>query len=755
MSQGPAGPFAHSANARGEWHDLRRHLEAVAALAREFAEPFGGGEWGYLAGLWHDVGKASRAFQAYLREATEGDYHRAEMRGAIDHTTAGAQLAAARIPVLGHLLAFGIVGHHGGLPDTVSDKSCLGTRLQKSVEPWQTYLPWLPEVVTPKLPGFLQEALAHRASEPKAAAFAFAFFVRMLFSCLVDADFLDTERFLDASRAQARPQWPSTILERLERALDQFVRQLPGGSGRVDALRAQVRSSCLEAAAQSPGLFSLTVPTGGGKTLSSLAFSLRHAAIHGLRRVVYVAPFTSIIEQTAEVFRQVVGPLREEGLCDPIIEHHSAMEFEDTNATTRLAAENWDAPIVVTTSVQFYESLYASRVGRCRKLHNLARAVVVLDEAQKLPVELLEPCLYALRELASHYGSTVVLCTATQPAIHKRPDFLIGLEGVREIIREPRALNLALKRVTVEDLGVLAARELAPRLTSDRQVLCIVNTRRHARELYRQVADMADGTLHLSAAMCPQHRSEVLADVRRRLDEGRPCRLIATQVVEAGVDVDFPIVYRALAGIDSIAQAAGRCNRNGRREHGVAYLFRCEDDKSETFLRDTINAATQLLGAPGIPPLYEDLLSLEAIEHYFRLYYWDQHQRWDSRGILGELTISNNRDLPFLFNYRAIAERFRLIEESGLPVFVPWGERGESFCKELERSWCFPPTDLLRRLQRYVVQVPRRQWHAAVGRSITVLHDQCAVLRFPEIYYDPQLGLALGEEQASPESLVL
>ena len=365
---------------------------------------------------------------------------------------------------------------------------------------------------------------------------------------------------------------------------------------------------------QCPGLFSLTVPTGGGKTLSSLAFALRHAQRYSLRRVVYVVPFTTITEQTAEQFRHVMRPL---GDSDPVIEHHSNLDAGSETTASRLATENWDAPLVVTTSVQFYDSLFAARPSRCRKLHSLAKAVIILDEAQTLPVDYLEPCLRVLRELTANYGSTVVLCTATQPAVEWRDDFRIGLAGVREIVPDPPRLYASLKRVDVEHLGQRNDASLAEDLMAHEQVLCIVNTRRHARTLSEAIGDRDHQHFHLSALMCPQHRTTVLTNIKAALKARRICRVISTQLIECGVDIDFPTVYRSLAGVDSIAQAAGRCNRHGAQKTGRTFVFRSEHEESERYFADTANCASQVL------PLHEDPLSLDAVEHYFRLYYWD------------------------------------------------------------------------------------------------------------------------------------
>jgi len=740
------------------WQPLEEHLGNVAHLARRFADPFGAGDWAHLAGLWHDLGKYSMAFQRYLKAAGQGDdYHSAEIRGKVDHTTAGAQHATATIEILGHLLAYPIAGHHAGLLDATSDRACLEARLKKTVEPWRQRLREAPAVTPPKLPGFLTRALGRRAHDPQRAAFTFAFFVRMLFSSLVDADFLDTEQFVNPEQAGFRPAWPPKVFEEMEQALDDYVNALSVHDTPVDRKRRAVRESCLDTAALEPGFFSLTVPTGGGKTLSSLAFAIRHARRHGLARIIYVVPFTSIIEQNAAVFRRVFRPLAAPGLPDPVLEHHSALDVGKETVVSRLAAENWDAPLVVTTSVQFYESLFSRRPSRCRKLHNIARSVVILDEVQKIPVDFLAPCLFALRELAENYGASVVLCTATQPAVHRRKNFSIGLEDVREIIPDPPALYRTLKRVDVVAIGRTSDQELVARLQQHEQVLCIVNTRRHARELYARMSDGAtasDSVFHLSAAMCPEHRSAVLSAVAEQLKQGSPCRVVSTQIVEAGVDVDFPVVYRSLAGLDSIAQAAGRCNRNGRLHRGTTFVFESEHREYEQFLNDTVAAAVQILGAGDSEPLYSDLLSLEAVEHFFRLYYWAQQERWDSKRILHEFNLVNNKDLPFLFGFETVGKRFRLIEDTGEPVIVPWDRTARKLCDRLRNTPLPPPRNLLRKLQRYTVQVPKRAWRQAQGRTVEMIHDRYPVLISPEIHYDERLGLVLEREELDSDTFI-
>ncbi len=392
----------------------------------------------------------------------------------------------------------------------------------------------------------------------------------------------------------------------------------------------------------------------------------------------------------------------------------------------------------MTTSVQCYETLFANRTSRCRKLHNLARSVIILDEVQTLPVDYLKPCLRALEELTTSYGASVVLCTATQPAVHFRQEFPIGLREVREIIPDPPRLYLNLKRVEVEDLAARTDDEISERLEEESQVLCVVNTRRHARILWNKLRS-GSGVFHLSAQMCPEHRSKVLEEIRNRLDARQECRVISTQLIEAGVDVDFPVVFRSMAGIDSIAQAAGRCNRNGSLEDGGrTFVFRSEHTRSEQFFSDTAGAGAQIL------EIHPDPLSLEAVERYFRLYYWSQEDRWDKKQIFQEFQLDpGGRDLPFLFNFASVARDFRLIEETGRPVIIPWGNTGRRLCEELRANYGLPDRRLLRRLQRFTIQIPLRIWNTNIGRTIENVHDQYPVLISIISSYDQATGLKL------------
>ena len=597
----------------GKWHEhaLVDHLKGVSLLAEQSAKPFGSSDWARLAGLWHDLGKYSHTFQHYIKSTSgyDPEAHIEGVPGRVDHSTAGAIHAVNSFGVPGRILAYLIAGHHAGLPDwdtADGGGAALLERLRKQ------------DLLERALEGDVPYEILNQSkpiTTPVGGREGFALWVRMLFSCLVDADFLDTEQFMEQEKADARGQFPdmASLLKTFERFIETKTREAE--STPVNAIRAEVLRQCRAKATEGPGIFSLTVPTGGGKTLSSLAFALEHAIQHDNRRVIYVIPYTSIIEQTANVFREVFQELGE-----LVVEHHSNLDPERETAKARLAAENWDAPIIVTTNVQFFESLFAARPSRCRKLHNIANSVVILDEAQLLPPEFLQPILDVMNLLAKYYGVTFVLSTATQPALGTLQTFgreIRGLESVREIMTDPAALHAGLKRVEIELPANFQARQtwedVAQELTDHDSVLCIVSTRSDCRELHRL---MPQETIHLSALMCGEHRSQVIADIKRRLKDGKPVRVISTQLVEAGVDVDFPVVYRALAGLDSIAQAAGRCNREGRLANGRMVVFVPPKSAPRGHLRCAEQTAVSLLtGYEG------DCLDPHLFQTYFEHFY--------------------------------------------------------------------------------------------------------------------------------------
>ncbi len=726
--------FAHSTDRpdRSDWESLVDHLTAVGTSAGRFATSFGAGPLAEITGLLHDLGKAKPPFQAYLRGKAPSEPHSGE----------GAGYAAENLGALGKLVAFCIAGHHAGLPNGVGRSAHRpATPLSERLRQAETLdLPAgisLPQITAPPAP-------IKGLPNDDTANFRLHFFTRMLFSALVDADFLETEAFYDRVEGRESPRGWNGSLENLARALDAHLAGFGTPQGRVNELRAGILSHVRAQADKAPGLFTLTVPTGGGKTLTSLAFALDHARRHGLDRVICVIPYTSIIEQTADVFRAALGD------DDAVLEHHSSFDWEglgDPNEEERirLAAQNWDRPVIVTTAVQFFESLFANRPARCRKLHRMAKSVIVLDEAQTLPLRLLRPCLAALKELARGYGSSVVLCTATQPALlrGREGDGFPAAEGlepgeVRELAPDPPRLYKAFRRVRVEDAGTLDDETLAKRLRGASQVLAILNNRRHARALFDALR-AAPGAALLTTWMTPAHRRAVLADIRARLAGGDPVRLVATSLIEAGVDVDFPQVWREVAGIDSIAQAAGRCNREGRRETGEVFVFRSDSGfRPPADLKQFAEVGATVLGA------HSDPLSPDAVRAYFRGLYWrrgpalmDAAEVAGRGGILDALAGAGNQlDFPFA----DIAGAFRMIEGGGLPLVIRggrWGIAPEAL-GQLEHN---PHAgSVARALQPFTLQLPARLRGALLAAGAAsfwqtgTFGDQFAVLDNPRLY---------------------
>jgi len=712
--------YAHSLPGKPpkDWQRLEEHLQAVAEKARSFAEAFGAGDWAYLAGLWHDMGKYSQEFQARLQALSDPDAHIETKVGRPDHSTAGAQHAYRVLRDKGKLIAYTIAGHHAGIPDgKTADLSCLVERLRKKIPDYSPF----PDS---HHHGKRSLELPFTLVDKERVCFQFSFFTRMLYSCLVDADFLDTEHFMEPEKSAWRAGYPDLLVleKKLQNYMDDLLLHVP--PTKLNRQRKDVFNHCLEAADLKPGLFSLTVPTGGGKTLSSLAFALKHAAKYGMKRVIYVIPYTSIIEQNAAVFRQVLGD-------NAVVEHHSNYEPREEDRWSRLAADNWEAPLVVTTNVQFFESLFGSRSSHCRKLHNIAQSVVILDESQMLPVPLLKPSLEAMRELSLSYGTTIVLCTATQPALSKSAEFKDGLEGVREIMPDPIALYQDFKKINVTHLSTLKNNELAEKLLSHAQVLCICNTRRHAREVFELIRNREEKAFHLSALMCPAHRTEALHRIRQALAGKKPCRVVSTQLIEAGVDIDFPVVFRSMAGIDSIAQAAGRCNREGRLpENGQVYVFFPEEGLPPGYFRQTAETAQ------GVIRHHSDPLAIEAVEEYFRSLYWLKGSKLDEFQILDLLLEGiKTGDYPF----REVDQRFKIIRDGMASIIIPWNEEADKVVNELRYSEY--PASAVRKAQRFTIQIPPGVLYSLLGAgAVERLHDQYNVLINRDIYRD-DLGL--------------
>lgn len=755
--------YAHSGKHtdKSDWQTLPEHLNGVGQAAAARASFFGAHVLAQASGQLHDLGKYTHRFQERLL----GEVPK------VDHATWGAWTALQHYSGaqtgLAHLIAYGIAGHHAGLANGLDNqpgltRSPLQVRLSadyRSTLPpleqqWQQEISLPPKLCLPE--GFTRN--------PTRGAFQLAMLARMVFSCLVDADFVDTDNYYRQLEGKpSRLENAGPTLEALREKLNQRLSGFKANS-EVNRIRADVLSHVRAQADLALGLFSLTVPTGGGKTLASLAFALDHAITHGLRRVIYVIPFTSIVEQTAQVFRDAFGELGQE---DVVLEHHSAFQEPSPRSSEaaadakdgidkrRLAMENWDAPIVVTTAVQFFESLYADRPSRCRKLHNIAASVVILDEAQTLPLNLLRPCVTVLDELAQNYRSSIVLCTATQPALRRDQGFTDGLDGVRELAPEPPRLYEQLRRVRARHVGKLSDEAIAGELKARDQVLCIVNNRRHARALFDAIAD-EPGARHLTTMMYARHRSAVLSDIRQQLKAGEPCRLASSSLVEAGVDLDFPAVLRAEAGLDSIAQAAGRCNREGRRdlENSEVLVFSAPDWKPPRELEQ--HAAV----FRAIEPAHrDDLLSLTAVDAYFReLYARLGDARLDHEDLLGLLQGAGPSSLPL----ETLAAKFRIIQTHMRPIIIPFdhvtGQRIPEVDDALKRLEYAPGA--ARALQPFLVQVSQadydKLWHAHAIEPVAPHRyaDQFVQLVNPRLY-DARFGLHVDQPQLLPVTMTV
>jgi CRISPR-associated endonuclease/helicase Cas3 len=677
--------YAHSKEGRPpeEWQELDEHLRNVAERAAMFASVFQSADWAWNAGWLHDIGKSDSAFQGYLRRENgfdDADYD----SGRVNHSSAGAALAEGRLGAcVGRILAYLVAGHHAGIPDwypSETANAALSVRLEEGGENLERIQDFAGATIRMLRQTFRPPNFVKRGD--------FHLWVRMLYSCLVDADYLDTETCMHPAQGEGRGGFKT--LSELKPIFDAYMENKSAKADRtpVNAIRQEILEACRSAAQQDPGLYSLTVPTGGGKTLSGMAFALDHAVKHGKRRIIYVIPYTSIIEQTVQIMAGVFGP-------ENVVEHHSNLDPERETQRTRLAAENWDAPIIVTTNVQFFESLYAAKSGRCRKLHNIINSVVILDEAQLLPPELLTPCVDVMNRLVRNYGVTMVLSTATQPALPK-------IDHSKEII--PVALDLygRLKR-TEFDLPDLNTRtewgDLAKCLQQHEQVLCVVNTRRDCFDLYKL---MPEGTIHLSALMCGEHRSAVIADIKQRLRDGLSIRVVSTQLVEAGVEIDFPVVYRALAGLDSIAQAAGRCNREGRMVKGEVHVFVPPKSAPLGLLRKGEDTTRELCAVQDF-----NLHQANVFTSYFALFY----SRVNDTGSRFNDWLVRDENPHLHFQFRTAGEKFRLIDDQAQrAVFVRFGDSP----RWLDQLRVIGPTrENLRRLQRYTVNLSVRTFNQA------------------------------------------
>ena len=676
----------------------KAHSCGVAERAELFTQALGMPGWGTFLGLLHDKGKEKKDFQTYIRLMNEFP---ADSRTYQDKTHAyvGALLAKRLFPKGYHFVAYALAGHHAGMPDSYSLEELLKKDLPEEVS-WDG----LPDVPSP--PSYLRQMQQPDLNH----------LFRMLYSCLVDADYLDTENFMMPGQVRLRNN--QTSLADLLPKLEVYLQNLAERSADtpVNRIRKQVQDVCRQAAERPSGVYSLTVPTGGGKTLSSILWAMLHAIRQGKQRIILSIPYTSIITQTAAVLKKIFGD-------DQVLEHHSNLAVDETDVSDetalrkKLATENWDFPIIVTTNVQLLESMYASHPSACRKLHNIANSVLLFDEVQTLPGERLQPIVDALRTYQRFFGVSLLFTTASQPTLEGvRPGHqadLLGFEKIEEIVPAAWHLHEKLRRVHLHFCtSPLTYQEISEQLLQHPRVLCIVNTRKDAGEIFSRLGESEPGALHfhLSRMMCAEHLDHTLHEIKEALqrDASTPIRVVSTQLVEAGVDIDFPVVYRQEAGLDSILQAAGRCNREGKLpELGRTEVFQIEGRRVPLGTLNYANQARLNMPAP------KDWFSPEAMKDYFTHFYhqiptFDKKEEGKDglKWTMQELLYSVKKPM-----FDTADHVFRLIDSKGYSVVVHYGE-SDTLMNHLKNG-VFDPL-LFRRLNRYAVQLNEHDFKAFV-----------------------------------------
>lgn len=657
---------------------IKEHLEGTAKLSGEFAEKFGKQDWGYCCGMLHDIGKYSIDFQK--RILGENNYR-------VDHSTAGARVCLEKGGKYS-FLEYCIAGHHAGLPnygnnyDESTDSTLSGRRLKK-LSDYQAYQTEIEVPAINSMPIDLK-----RTVNPD---FSLSVFMRMIYSCLVDADFLDTEAFMkEGKQGRNSGENIEILFKKLENYISGWLKNQDIDT--VNGRRTEILKNCLEMGKTEKGLFRLTVPTGGGKTVASLAFALRHALENKMDRIIYVIPYTSIIEQNAKVFRDILGE-------ENVLENHCNVDYESSEELLpmQLASENWDKPIVVTTNVQFFESLFANKSSKCRKLHNIANSVIIFDEVQMLPNDYLKPCIAMIEELINNYQVSAVLCTATQPAL---ASFFHEGISAKELCPRMEEQFEFFKRTVFENVGVLTENDLIQRLEKEYQALCIVNTKKRAQRIYKQLE--GEGVYHLSTSMYPKHRRRILREIRERLQKNKKCILISTSLVEAGVDLDFQSVYRELAGVDSMIQAAGRCNREGLRpeKESKVYIFQFEGKENVLGQRQQIDVAKSVITDN------RDISDMESITQYFEMLYHIKGDSLDKKKILDEFR--NKR-----YNFAKVGKEFKLIEQNTKTIFINYEtEANETLCLLKERGFT---RSGMRKASQYCITVYENEFNKLYG----------------------------------------
>lgn len=711
-------------DAGGCWHIQTgsEHSAGTAELAAGFASEFGMTEWGRLLGLLHDRGKQSPGFQAHIRNQSGYDMA-ARSTEPSTHSLAGA-MVAHKLPIdVLYWLSNAIAGHHRGLYDTDElNKLLFGD---------------LPMGVSSEIPGVTPDKISCRPCPGEAHHIA-----RMLFSCLVDADRLDTERFMTPDRADTRGHYAN--MQELKHRLDCYLERLSNApASELNTLRTSIQNICADKGKLPAGFFELTVPTGGGKTIASVVWAVNHALSHGKKRIIIAIPFTSIIVQTAQTLRHIFG-------ADNVLEHHSAQADEASDERSRLASENWDAPIIVTTNVRLFESMFSNKPSQCRKLHALCNSVVILDEAQSLPLPLLQPIVNAMRSYVKLFGASFLLCTASQPVLDGERKGLgtavfngLPREEIRPITDAGMMLHDRLRRVKMSfDNNPISYDTLARRLSTYGRVLCVVNTRKHALELFQRLADDGTPTFHLSRMMCPAHILDTIGTIKSLLSDGNQgLRVISTQLIEAGVDIDFPVVFRQLAGLDSLLQAAGRCNREGRLPQGDTFVFDFENEKHYGAIGFAVDALKSMLGQGG----EHDWFAPQTMREYYRRLYTNtsSFDRNEINRLLGS---------PQECYYEEAAQKFRMIDEQGVSVIVNYGD-APALVDELKRFG--PSRDLSRRLGRYSVTIRQKLFDSLQAGGL--IEEPFEGFRFIPLksQYDEATGLKSDNEYLEQTIIII
>ncbi len=792
--------IAHQRNYDSSIQPVGSHLKEVSIICSQFARKIYLPEAGKLLGLLHDLGKYSKAFQTYIKSGTgllnpdidDSNVDVKNLKGKIDHSTAGAQWIWQRFSkyglpgkLVGQILAVCLASHHGGMIDCLRvegensflkriNKSGDTTHLQECLETADEEIASSIEAIATEafLKQFLKEVACIVSPEKKEhdrlKHFRLGFFTRFLFSCLIDADRIDSADFECPENTQLR--WKKKVdwqiaINRLEEKLSRFE-----GSNRVDELRNDISRQCLEMASHVQGIYTLTVPTGGGKTFASMRYALHHAAKQNLDRIIYVIPYTSIIDQNAWEIRKVLE--REGDDYSWVLEHHSNLEPEQQTWQSKLSSENWDAPVIFTTMVQFLEVLFGGGTRGARRMHNLANSVVIFDEIQCLPVNCVHLFCNALQFLTEHARTTAVLCTATQPLLNGvNQDYgAIKIPCGNELAGDTAALFKELKRVEIQNLTRPAGwtrEEIAAFSTAQVQekgnCLLIVNTKDWARHLYEECTHLIDENIvfHLSTSLCPAHRKKILDTVKDRLEKELPLLCISTQLIEAGVDVDFNSVIRFLAGLDSIAQAAGRCNRNGDLETSEVYVVN-PDIEAIDLLEDIKigrDKAKRVLEESG----HEDFLNPSAMDRYFSYYFYErakdmkypltakQAGRKDTLfNLLSDnpLNVGREKDaqkaaLSLQQSFKTAGRAFKAIDAPTQAVIVQYEEG-----RDIVAGLCAEPVparayDLLKKAQKYSVNLFPNVWDKLkkAGAVYPVQQGE-EIFYLDERYYSPKFGVS-------------